>query len=159
MSIEINNTATAEMMIRKPISEVFDAFINPEITTKFWFTKSTGKLEVGKQIDWIWEMYHLTVPVLVKTIEPNQRIFIEWGTGEHKSTVAWSFKTLAPAKTFVKITNADLQGIGADLTNQRIDSTGGFTMVLAGLKAWLEHGIELNLVGDKFPKELMENND
>jgi len=51
--------------------------------------------------------------------------------------------------------NADLQGTGDELTDRRIDSTGGFTMVLAGLKAWLEHGIELNLIGDKFPKELM----
>jgi hypothetical protein len=29
---------------------------------------------------------------------------------------------------------------------------GGFTMVLAGLKALLEHGIELNLVGDHHPE-------
>jgi len=27
----------------------------------------------------------------------------------------------------------------------------GFTIVLAGLKALLEHGIELNLVRDQFP--------
>ena len=32
--------AKAEMLIRKPVAEVFEAFINPEITTKFWFTKS-----------------------------------------------------------------------------------------------------------------------
>lgn len=42
--------AKAEMLIRKPIAEVFEAFINPEITTKFWFTKSTGRLEAGKQV-------------------------------------------------------------------------------------------------------------
>ena len=39
----LNNTATAEMMIRKPISEVFEAFIDPAITTKFictiWFAQ------------------------------------------------------------------------------------------------------------------------
>lgn len=32
-----------------------------------------------------------------------------------------------------------------------IDSTGGFTQVLAGLKALLEHGIELGLVRDSHP--------
>jgi hypothetical protein len=31
-------------------------------------------------------------------------------------------------------------------------STEGFTLVLAGLKAYLEHNIELNLVADRFPK-------
>ena len=32
------------------------ALFNPDITAKFWFSKSTGKLEVGKQVHWEWEM-------------------------------------------------------------------------------------------------------
>ena len=36
------------------------------------------------------------------------------------------------------------------------DTTEGFTLVLAGLKAFLEHNIQLNLVADRFPKELRE---
>jgi uncharacterized protein YndB with AHSA1/START domain len=32
--------AKAGMRIRKPAVEVFDAFVNPDIKTKFWFTKS-----------------------------------------------------------------------------------------------------------------------
>src|SRR4051794_4566310 len=33
--------AKSEMLIRKPVEEVFQAFIDPAITTHFWFTKST----------------------------------------------------------------------------------------------------------------------
>jgi uncharacterized protein YndB with AHSA1/START domain len=32
-------TVECQMMIRKSISEVFQSFIDPAITTKFWFTK------------------------------------------------------------------------------------------------------------------------
>lgn len=32
-----------------------------------------------------------------------------------------------------------------------LDLMGGFALVLAGLKAWLEHGIALNLVADGHP--------
>lgn len=32
------------------------------------------------------------------------------------------------------------------------DSTQGFTLLLAGLKAWLEHGVQLNLTLDRYPK-------
>ncbi len=156
MSLQKHNSAKAEMLIRKPIAEVFEAFINPEITNKFWFTKATGKLEEGKKVDWIWEMYQLTVPVLCKSIVANEHIQIEWGVGDNQSKAEWTFKALAPSKTFVTITNYDFQGSESELISKVIDSTGGFTMVLAGLKAWLEHGIELNLVGDKFPIELME---
>ncbi|WP_449398004.1 hypothetical protein [Chryseobacterium wanjuense] len=42
----------AQMLIRKPVEDVFNAFINPEVTTNFWFTKSTGKLEEGKTVTW-----------------------------------------------------------------------------------------------------------
>lgn len=37
------------MLIRKPSAEVFNALVDPAITTKIWFTKSSGKLEAGKQ--------------------------------------------------------------------------------------------------------------
>ncbi|KAF0818165.1 Ligand-binding SRPBCC domain protein family [Bacillus sp. ZZV12-4809] len=46
-----------EMLIRKPVHEVFEAFIDPSITTKFWFTKSSGRLEEGKRFRWDWKMY------------------------------------------------------------------------------------------------------
>ena len=41
--------AKAEMLIRKPVAEVFEAFVNPDITSKFWFTKGSGRLEAGKR--------------------------------------------------------------------------------------------------------------
>lgn len=43
--------AKAAMLIRKPIAEVFNAFIDPAITTQFWFTKSSGRLEPGKPVN------------------------------------------------------------------------------------------------------------
>jgi uncharacterized protein YndB with AHSA1/START domain len=42
--------AKTGMLIRKPVAEVFEAFIDPGVTTKFWFTKGSGRLEVGKQV-------------------------------------------------------------------------------------------------------------
>jgi len=154
---EINNFAQAEMAIRKPIDQVFAAFIDPEITTKFWFTKSSGKLEAGNTVHWTWEMYKVSVPVEVLEIIPNEKILIEWGTGQQRSRVAWKFNALTPTKTFVTITNYNLQSTGEALISEVRDSTGGFTIVLAGLKAWLEHDIELKLIEDKFPQELMKN--
>jgi len=35
--------------------------------------------------------------------------------------------------------------------NAAIDSMGGFSLVLAGLKTFLEHGVELNLTADRNP--------
>ncbi|MBA2562800.1 MAG: SRPBCC domain-containing protein [Chitinophagaceae bacterium] len=143
--------AKAEMLIRRPVSEVFEAFVNPEITTRFWFTKSSGRLEAGKEIQWDWEMYNASVQIAVKVIEENKRILIEWPT-----TVEWIFTPRADNTTFVSITNIGFSGDRDEIVKQAIDSTEGFTLVLSGLKALLEHNIILNLVGDRFPEVLKE---
>ncbi|MNW14848.1 hypothetical protein D3C71_2131920 [compost metagenome] len=54
----------------------------------------------------------------------------------------------------MRITNSGFAGTPDDLLAQVADSSGGFHLLVAGLKAWLEHGIQLNLVGDKFPDEV-----
>lgn len=145
------------MLIRKPAADVFEAFINPDITTKFWFTKSSGRLEAGKQVQWDWEMYDISIPVTAKTIEPNKRIVIKWPGYSGLSTVEWTFAPEEDGTTFVSITEAGFTGDGDELVKQVAASTQGFTLVLAGLKALLEHNIRLNLVADRYPKGIEEH--
>lgn len=143
-------TVECQMMIRKPANEVFQAFIDPAITTKFWFTKSSGKLETGKTVKWEWEMYHVSDNIEVKAIVPDQQITIEWGTPA--TTVDFIFTALSNDTTYVVIKNYGFHETGDELLAAIGNNTGGFTTVLDGLKAYLEHGIELNLVRDKFLK-------
>ena len=145
------------MLIRRPVAEVFEALVNPDITTKFWFTKSSGRLEAGKQVQWKWDMYDISIPVTAKAIEPNKRIVIEWPGYSGLSTVEWIFVPQEDGATFVSITEAGFTGDGDELVKQVTDSTQGFTLVLAGLKALLEHNIQLNLVADRYPKGIEEH--
>ena len=142
------------MLIRKPPAIVFEAFIDPEITRKFWFTKSTGRLEVGKHVTWTWEMYDHSIEVEVKAIEPHKRILIEWGNYDSMTTVEWIFTPYKNDMTYVTITNSGFQGDGDKVVSDALDSKGGFTWVLAGLKALLEHDINLNAIADAFPEGL-----
>ena len=145
--------ARTEMLIRRPVAEVFEAFINPDITTRFWFTKSSGRLEPGQQIRWEWEMYSSGTDVSVRAIEPNKRILVEWMAYGGPTLIEWIFTALPDNTTFVSITNRGFQGTEEEIAEQAISSTEGFTLVLAGLKALLEHNISLNLISDRFPGE------
>ena len=149
--------AKAEMLIRKPVEEVFEAFINPEVTSKFWFTKGSGRLEAGKQVTWEWGMYNISAQVNVREVKENKRILIEWSGNNKPTTVEWVFTPYGDGATFVSITESGFGGDGDAVVNSALNSTGGFTWVLAGLKAWLEHGIALNLVADRYPKDLREH--
>jgi len=156
MEIQQPPIAKAEMLIRKPVTEVFEAFINPDVTSRFWFTKGSGRLEAGKQIRWDWEMYNVSAEVNVKEIEQDKRILIEWSGYDTPTIVEWLFTARPDNTTFVSITNTGFSGSGDDVVKQAIGSTEGFTLVLAGLKALLEHDIILNLVLDRFPKAIEE---
>jgi uncharacterized protein YndB with AHSA1/START domain len=61
--------ATAEMLIRRPVSNVFEAFVDPAITSKFWFSHGSGKLEVEKSVRWDWEMYGFSTEARVKGLQ------------------------------------------------------------------------------------------
>ncbi|WP_345988105.1 SRPBCC family protein [Chryseobacterium sp. Chry.R1] len=140
----------AQMLIRKPVHEVFEAFINHELTTQFWFTKSSGRLEEGKTITWEWEMYGVKNNVTVHKIIPNHLIKTEWG--DPSSNVDYEFKEMEKG-TLVVIKSYGFTQTGEDLLKTINDNTGGFTTVLDGCKAYLEHGINLRLIEDKFPQK------
>jgi uncharacterized protein YndB with AHSA1/START domain len=138
-----------QMLIRKPAELVFNAFIEPEQTKNFWFTHSSGRLEEGKTVLWQWEMYGAEDNVDVIEIIYHKKITIRWS--QPRTTVDFLFEP-AGEHTLVIIKNYNLQGKGSELIETIKDLTAGFTTVLDGLKAWLEHGINLNLIGDKFPQ-------
>jgi uncharacterized protein YndB with AHSA1/START domain len=142
--------AKAEMLIRRPVDVVFAAFVDPSVTSQFWFTRGSGRLEPGARVDWHWDMYGFSVPVAVKAVDPGRRIVVEWGAGAETTTIAWTFTPLADG-TFVSIVNSGFAGRPDAVVRQAIGAAEGFAFVLAGLKALLEHGVRLNLVADRFP--------
>lgn len=150
--MELNKApaAFAEMLIRRPPAEVFEAFVDPEITSKFWFTHGSGRLDDNSTVTWEWRMYGVSTPVKVREIVKDERIMVEWN--EPPSIIAWTFTPMPDGATFVSIRNSGLSGEPDQQVDEAIGSTEGFTLVLAGAKAWLEQGLTLGLIGDRHPK-------
>jgi uncharacterized protein YndB with AHSA1/START domain len=146
--------ARAEMLIRSPVSKVFEAFVNPAITSKFWFSRGSARLEAGRSVRWDWEMYGFSTEATVKALEPNRRILVEWSAYGAPTDIEWVFSARADGTTFVSITNTGFAGTPREIANLAVGSTEGFSFVLAGAKALLEHDVVLNLVPDRFPDGL-----
>jgi uncharacterized protein YndB with AHSA1/START domain len=154
MSLNHSPIVRTEMLIRKPVAEVFEAFVNPAITSQFWFTRGSGRLEAGRQVRWDWDRYNLSVLVSVKALVPEARILIEWPVLGSPTTVEWTFTPWADGTTFVSITNEGFAGDENQVVQQAINSTEGFAFVLAAAKALLEFNVVLSLVTDRFPDGL-----
>ena len=146
--------AKAKMLIRRPVADVFEAIVDPRITSRFWFTKGSGKLEPGKRVQWDWEMYGVSAKVSVKDVDENRRIAFDWGDDEETTTVEFRFVPLGDDTTYLQVTETGLSGDGDALVARVAGSTGGFTIALCALKALLEHDVVLTVVRDRFPKGL-----
>ncbi|MBI4595801.1 MAG: hypothetical protein HY730_05405 [Candidatus Tectomicrobia bacterium] len=71
-------------------------------------------------------------------------------------TAVFGWKTMklgAEMGDYVLVTTTEYD----EIVKAALDSKGGFTWVLAALKALLEHNIELNAIADAFPKGLRDH--
>lgn len=138
--------AKAEMLIRRPIAEVFEAFVDPAITARFWFSRGDARLEAGKRLRWHWDMYGVSQEIEVKDLQTNRRILIEWPNGDsNPSQVEWLFEVLPGAGTFVSIRNSGFVGtpeevIAGGRCHRRFHPGAGRAQGLPGARHRLEPG-------------------
>lgn len=143
--------AAQQLVIRKPVSEVFQAFAEPEVTTKFWFNRSTGPLASGASIEWFWDVHGVSAVVQVVEFETDKHIRLDVALpdGSHPSTIEFTFEARPDDRTFVRVVNSGFTGNAEEVLAKALDSVGGFSLVLAAAKAWLEFGVKLRVVEDK----------
>lgn len=65
------------MLIRKPVVEVFEAFVDPALSSRlwFWFTRGSGRLQQGAQVIWRWDPCAASAQVAV-SIEEGKAIHV-----------------------------------------------------------------------------------
>ena len=145
--------ARAQLRIRRPAEAVFEAFVDPAIMTRFWFPRSSGRLEAGETRTWYVfpDRDDPAIEVRVLALEPSRRIHIEWGGDGEFTTVEWRLVTESPDSTFVYVSESNYAGTREEILAKALESTGGFNLVLAAAKAWLEHEVALEIVRDHFP--------
>lgn len=146
--------AKAQMLIRKPVNEVFEAFVDPEITSKFWFTKGSGRLEEGKSITWEWGQFGVQAAIWVTKIVLNQQISFEWPAGvetDNHRTVNIRLEEKSEEATFVTVEEKEFDVDDEAAIQHIVGQTEGWTLVLSAMKAFLEQRINLNLISDHKP--------
>lgn len=151
----------AKMLIRKPLNDVFEAMVNPNITSKFWFTKSSGVIEPGKTLEWEWGQFGVKDTVNILDVKLNEYISLEWKVGDLTTFVEMIFESHSDTSTLVHVTESGFwknSPAKDDALEEKIylmlGQNGGWNLVLANMKAWLEYGIALNLIADHNPNQV-----
>jgi uncharacterized protein YndB with AHSA1/START domain len=149
-------TVQVGVLIRRPVHDVFEALADPSITTRFWYTKSTGRMVEGAELIWEWEMYHVSGKVWVGHVKPDRHIHFTWDGYDpaHPTTVEFQLTPYENDATYLHIRETGFSGDGDTQVSRALNSTAGFTFLLSSLKAALEHDITLRVTMDAHPPNL-----
>ena len=153
------NTATAEGAdeltftvsgrIARPIAEVYEAVADPAQLSKYFTTGGArGRLEPGADVQWDFADFPGAFPVIVTEAAPPHRIVIRWDavegtTADGLTTTTFEFEEIDEgARTLVTITESGWYPT-AEGRKSAFGNCEGWTGMLAAMKAWVEHGINL----------------
>lgn len=132
-------TAKATLQVQKPIDEVFEAIVNPNIITQYFISKSSGRMEAGNKLQWEFADFPGQFPVKIIDIVPNTFVSFVW---DEETIVKINLKELADKSTVVSITEGEKELNESNL-EWLIGNTFGWGNFLDCMKAYLEYGIHL----------------
>ena len=135
--------------VGRPVGEVFEAVADPkELSSYFTTGGSSARLEAGKTVMWDFHDFPGAFPVEVDEVVPNEKIVLRWDAYEgdkpagYKTTVIMWFKPTDDGRTLVEIEEKGWHDSGAGL-KASYGNCMGWAQMLAALKMWVEHGINL----------------
>jgi uncharacterized protein YndB with AHSA1/START domain len=130
--------------IAKPGQEVFEAIVDPAKISGYFLSSSSGRLEEGKTLTWMFPEIDKKFPIRVDKIKKDKYISYYWNDMEDNKETLVEI-TLEPREdnmTFVSVTEKD-----RDIDEKGIKwlkgNTEGWAGFLNCLKAYLEYGINL----------------
>jgi uncharacterized protein YndB with AHSA1/START domain len=140
---------TVSGRVSRPCAEVYEAVADPDQLSKYFTTGGArGRLEAGAEVTWDFHDYPGAFPVPVLEAEPSRRIVIQWGGDETTSetgttTTTFEFEPLdGDTRTLVSITESSWKPTAGG-AKSAFGNCEGWTGMLAALKIWVEHGINL----------------
>ena len=142
----------AAIQILKPLNEVFEAIVNPDQMCQYFISKSSGRMEEGKELIWRFPEFDLEFPVRIGKIEQDQFISYYWKIDEEELWVEITLTIKENNSTLVSVTEKSRNNDEAGIKWLK-GNTEGWANFLACLKAYLEYGINLRKGGFDFLKQ------
>lgn len=130
------------IQIQKPVSEVYEAIVNPQQMKNYFIADGIGRLDKVNVARWTWVEFDGEYEVCPQGCEKDKYISFRWDGAKGLETVVEMF--LEPIGNDTKVTVTEKSAENNDQGIQWLKSnTEGWANFLANLKAWLEYGINL----------------
>lgn len=146
--LEINT----KIQILRPAEEVFESIVDPARMSNYFISRSTGRLEEGKEVFWRFPEFDMEFPVRGKKMVKNQYISFAWDVDGNELLVEMELEPVNEDSTVVSISEKSMENNEAGL-KWLAGNTAGWANFLACLKAYAEYGINLRKGAFDFMKQ------
>jgi uncharacterized protein YndB with AHSA1/START domain len=138
MSFDVN----VRERILAPLSDVFDAFVDPAKMSNYFISGASGPIEEGKKVTWEFADVGAKVAIDVLKIKKDGEIVYESSALGQPLRTTIKFEADGPEATIVTVTDSQfaLDEKGVKLA---LGQNAGWTYTLCGLKAYVQFGINL----------------
>jgi len=137
----VDTQITTKFKIIKPANEVFEAIVDPEKMSNYWFSSGTGRVEQGKTITWRYDEYNAEVEIHVLEVVENKKIKFSWGGYNQETVVTITIYELDKASAIIEISESGLKEDDPEIVNKMVGQKEGWVYVLTCLKGYLENGV------------------
>lgn len=143
-------SATAQILIHRPPDVVFETFADPSKLTQFWFPSVSGRLDVVGSQRWALgaEKDAFSFEVIVDEVRESASVQLRWGGAGALTTVNMTFVEAGIGHTHLRIEETGFGGDERTQVQAALESTKGFNQLVVAAKAFVEHGVVLNIVAD-----------
>ena len=135
--------------VGRPVGEVFEAVADPkELSSYFTTGGASARLEAGTTVTWDFHDFPGAFPVEVEEVIKDQKIVLRWEAYEgdkpagYTTMVTMWFKPTDDGRTLVEIEEKGWHDSEAGL-KASYGNCMGWSQMLAALKMWAEHRINL----------------
>jgi len=136
--------------VARPAHEVFEAVADPAKLSGYFTTGGArGRLAAGATVSWDFHDFPGRFPVEVVEVVPDRKIVLLWDANEgngpacYKTRVTMTFEPLdGDTRTLVSIAEEGWRE-GQAALDASYGNCMGWSQMLAALKLWVEHGINL----------------
>jgi uncharacterized protein YndB with AHSA1/START domain len=119
--------------------------------SNYFISKSTGRMEEGRQLKWQFPEFEMEFPIRVGKIEKDKYISFHWDLDGIELLVEITLTSIDNTSTIVTITEKGRKNDEAGIKWLK-GNTEGWANFLACLKAYLEYGINLRKGAFEFKK-------
>jgi uncharacterized protein YndB with AHSA1/START domain len=136
----MNTQVTTKFKILQPAHKVFEAIVDPEKMSNYWFSSGTERVAQGKTITWRYDEYNAEGIIQVLKVEENQKIVYTWGGYGEETLVTITLEAIDNTNTIIEITESGFKEDDPDIVKKMIGQKGGWVYMLTCLKGYLESG-------------------